>query len=304
MSKENGFVPIRRGLWEHLRDGRMSPFEALAFVYICSQADTRTGVWKGSAGALVTELGFHPRTARDLLERMEHGGYIRRFVSQGMRRCYPILIHKFPVTQGERNGEVLDALSSTKQDGCLDLRYISCEVHGEVHGEVHASQRRSEKKEERQEKKKEADARYGPFLEFAKTSFEAKRGHPPTWDCFGKDGSALAAFLRRAAHVTLEIWQAHVLNFFDSTEAFTLKKGGSLAYFISQFDSFSSGPILEGGSSNGKQESFEERRQRKSAEALGEVRRRASEVLREVEPTPRLESGEQTAIGRLRRGAN
>jgi hypothetical protein len=147
----------------------MSPFEALAFIYICSQADTRSGVWKGSAGALVTELGFHPRTARDLLERMEHGGYIRRFVSQGMRHCYPILIHKFPVTQGEHNGEVLDALSSTKQDGCLELRYIPCEVHGEVdgevHGKVHASQRRNKNGEERQEKKKEAPV--PPSLSFS-----------------------------------------------------------------------------------------------------------------------------------------
>ncbi len=173
MSKENGFVPIRRGLWEHLRDGRMSPFEALAFVYICSQADTRSGIWKGSAGALVTELGFNSRTARDLLERMEHGGYIRRFVSQGMRHCYPILIHKFPITQGEHNGEVLDALSSTKQDGCLELRYISCEVHGEVdgevHGEVHASQRRSKNEEKRMEKKKEAPA--APSLSFSGQHF-------------------------------------------------------------------------------------------------------------------------------------
>lgn len=170
MSKENGFAPIRRGLWEHVRDGRMSPFEALAFIYICSQADTRTGVWKGSAGALVAELGFHPRTARDLLERMEHGGYIQRFVSQGMRHCYPILVHKFPITQGEHNGEVLDALSSTKQDGCLDLRYISCEVHGEVdgevHGKVHASQRRNENREKRQEKKKEG-APASPSLSFS-----------------------------------------------------------------------------------------------------------------------------------------
>lgn len=176
MSKENGFVPIRRGLWEHLRDGRMSPFEALAFIYICSQADTRTGVWKGSAGALVTELGFIPRTARDLLERMEHGGYIRRFVSQGMRRCYPILIHKFPVTQGEHNGEVLDALSSTKQDGCLDLRYISREVHGEVdgevHGEVHASQRRNENREEREEERRISAAA------FLAIGFEKPFGHP------------------------------------------------------------------------------------------------------------------------------
>jgi len=92
-----------------------------------------------------------------------------------------------------------------------------------------------------------ADARYGPFLEFAKGAFEAKHNHPPTWDCFGRDGSALAAFLRRAPHVTLEAWQAHILNFFDSTEAFAMKQGGSLSYFISKFDAAASGPILEGG---------------------------------------------------------
>jgi len=115
-----------------------------------------------------------------------------------------------------------------------------------------------------------ADARFGPFLEFAKASFEAKHHHPPTWDCFGKDGSALAAFLRRAPHVTLDVWQAHVLNFFDSTEAFTVKQGGSLAYFISRFDTFSVGPILEGGS-NGKVTSFSERRSQKAATAINTV---------------------------------
>jgi hypothetical protein len=218
----------------------MSPLEALAFVYVCSQADTRTGVWKGSAGALVTELGFNPRTARDLLERMERGNYIRRFCNPGARHCYPILVHKFPVTQGEHNGEVLDALSSTKQDGLLDLVYVSCEVHGEVH----ASQRRQENRHRRSKAATPlADPRYGPFLEFAKTSFEGKTGHPPTWDCFGKDGAALSAFLRRALHVTLAVWQAHILNYFESTEAFTAKQGGSLTYFVSRFDTFSSGPI-------------------------------------------------------------
>jgi hypothetical protein len=97
-----------------------------------------------------------------------------------------------------------------------------------------------------------ADPRFGPFLEFAKGSFEAKHKRPPTWDCFGKDGSALAAFLRRASHVTLEIWQAHIQNFFDSTEAFTVKQGGSLAYFISRFDTFASDPILEGGTNENR----------------------------------------------------
>jgi len=70
-------------------------------------------------------------------------------------------VHKFPITQGEHNGEVLDALSSTKQDGCLDLHFVSCEVHGEVH----ASQRRSKNEDKRMEKKKEAPA--APSLSFA-----------------------------------------------------------------------------------------------------------------------------------------
>jgi len=115
-----------------------------------------------------------------------------------------------------------------------------------------------------------ADARYGPFLEFAKASFETKHKLPPTWDCFGKDGSLLARFLRRAPHVTLEVWQTHLMNFFNSTEPFTVKQGGSLAYFLSRFDTFSSGPILEGGS-NEKVNSFSERRSQKAAAAISTV---------------------------------
>src|SRR5690348_4667091 len=43
MSKETGFVPIRRGILEHIRDGRLTPLEFTAHYFIASQADTRTG---------------------------------------------------------------------------------------------------------------------------------------------------------------------------------------------------------------------------------------------------------------------
>jgi hypothetical protein len=272
VSKENGFLQLRRGLWEHVRDGRLSVNGALAFVYICSQADTRTGIWKGCSKSLSGELGIPERTARDVLEKMEHGDYIRRFAVPGRHSCYPILVHKYPISQGEHDGEQLNALESKSP---VDLAYFSREQnveHGVEHG---AAQRIQETRNRKLEKKKEAaapapDARFGPFLEFAKNSFEAKLNRPPTWDCFGKDGTALAGFLRRAPHVTLEIWQTHILNFFHSTEAFTVKQGGSLAYFVSRFDTFSSGPILEGGS-NGKVTSFSERRSQKSATAISTV---------------------------------
>jgi hypothetical protein len=286
VSKENGFAPIRRGLWEHVRDGRMSHLEALAFVYICSQSDTRTGTWKGCAKSLAGELGMKERTARDVLEKMEHGDYIRRFAVPGLHSCYPILIHKFPITQGEHNGEQLNALESKSP---IDLAYFSREQDGEQsveHGVEHSAAQRIKENRDRRRKadKPPSDARFGPFLEFAKSAFKAKHSNPPTWDCFGRDGSALAAFLRRAPHITVEVWQAHTLNFFDSTEAFTVKQGGSLAYFISRFDTFGSGPILEKpvGGTNGKSESFAERNIRRAQEELSEVSRRAQQVLQKV----------------------
>ena len=270
MSKENGFAPIRRGLWEHIRDGRMSHLEALAFVYICSQADTRTGIWKGSAKSLAGELGLKERTARDVLEKMEHGDYIRRFAIPGLHSCYPILVHKFPVTQGEHNCEQLNALESKSP---TELAYLPREQSVE-HGVEHsAAQRRREKREERTKSaaKPPADSRYGPFLELAKAAYGTKRGEPPTWDCFGKDGAALAAFLRRAPHVTAAEWQERLSNYFDSTEKFTAKQGGSLSYFVSKFDTFRDGPILEKGNANGNLVSFAEQRSVKTATALNRV---------------------------------
>ena len=155
VSKEYGFLQLRRGVFEHVRDGRMTITEALGFIYICSQADTRTGIWKGCAKSLSGELGIPERTARDILEKMQHGDYIRRFAVPGRHACYPILVHKFPITQGEHNGEHLNALESL---GPADLRYFSREQgveHGVEHG---AAQRIMEKREERKSQKIESTA--------------------------------------------------------------------------------------------------------------------------------------------------
>jgi hypothetical protein len=164
MSKENGFLPLRRGLWEHVRDGRMSITEAVAFIYICSQADTRTGIWKGCAKSISGELGIPERTARDVLEKMQHGDYIRRFAVPGRHACYPILIHKFPITQGEHNGEHLNALDSKNP---IDLAYFSREQDGERGVEHGAAQRIQETRNRR--KKKEAQA--PPSLSFSSEHF-------------------------------------------------------------------------------------------------------------------------------------
>jgi len=254
MTKENGFLPHRRGIWQHVRDGRMTLQDVAVHQYIASQADTRTGMWMGSAGALAGELCISTRVARRFLERLSHGNYIKRFPIPGKHVCYPILVHKFLITNGEHKGELLNALASISP---VNLRYFPGEHMGEHKGEHLSSQKILDTRDRKQKPAATppGDARYGPFLEFAKNSFETKNGHPPTWDYFGKDGASLSAFLRRAPHVTLAVWQTNILNFFDSTEAFTTKQGGSLSYFVSRFDTFSSGPIFGKksiGGNNGK----------------------------------------------------
>jgi hypothetical protein len=105
------------------------------------------------------------RAARDALEKMENGDYIRRFAVPGLHYCYPILVHKFPITQGEHNGEQLNALESKSP---VDLAYFSREQDGEQsveHGVKHsAAQRRKENREKRQEKKEGAPATPSPLV--------------------------------------------------------------------------------------------------------------------------------------------
>jgi hypothetical protein len=238
----------------------MSLCEFGIYALIHIQADYRTGIWRGSAPRILATAprGASLRQVQRALEHFEEMGYLKSFRVQGARGNTPYLIDKFTVRSGALKGYRVNAAKSESwQRPFYELVAEVVTEDDAVPVAEHDALSRSKKKEVREKKNPAAkpappaDPRYGPFLEFAKGSFEAKHKRPPTWDCFGKDGSALVAFLRRAHHVTLDGWQTHVVNFFDSTEAFTLKQGGSLAYFISRFDTFASGPIFEKTSTGG-----------------------------------------------------
>jgi hypothetical protein len=249
VSKENGFLQLRRGLWEHIRDGRMSITEGLAFICICCQADTRTGVWKGCAKSLSGELGIPERTAWDVLEKLEHGDYIRRFAVPGRHSCYPILVHKFEITQGEHDGEQLNALESRSP---VDLAYFArehgVERNGEHSVEHGAAQRRSENREKKIEKKPAAkttppaDPRHTAVFSFCFEAFLAKYGQKPTWGA--KEGKKLRDFLKEHPNLAAEEISRRYRNLLDSTARFHAEKHGSLFHLLNNFDDFLDGPIL------------------------------------------------------------
>ena len=281
MSKGNGRFAVMRDLQDHLIAGRVSALDVGIYTIIHWQADFKSGVWWGSAPKVhaTAPRGLSLRDVQRSIQTLTDVGFLKPFHKHGQRGNYPVLLNKYEPLSGALKGFRLNAASS---DDWKQPKYDSCALSDALSDAQAAPIQYAVSTTQHEAKKKKAatppaDARYGPFLEFGKAAFEGKYGHPPTWDCFGKDGSALAAFLRRAAHVTLETWQTHLANYFDSTEAFTAKQGGSLSYFVSRFDTFSSGPILEGGS-NGKLVSFAEQRSRKNSAAIQNVLGRAEEA--------------------------
>ena len=261
MSKENGFLQLRRGLWEHVRDGSLTHTGAIVYIYMLSQADTRTGVWKGSAQCIATALDIPRSTAKYALKGLD-GRYIKRFTVPGRHVCYPILLHKFLVTQGQHIGLMLDALNTTDARTLefhkpVDDRQVVQQVVQDIVQDV-GPQRRSENRNKRQEKKQNpaakpappADPRFQPLVTFAHKTFEEKHKVKPSW--LGKDFEQLRLLLKANASLDGEELERRWRNYLDSTEPFTSKQGDSLGYFASHCDTFSNGPISQSkGKANG-----------------------------------------------------
>ena len=128
----NGFVPLRRGILAHIRNGSLPHGEALAYMVIIASADPSTGIWYGSAKALAGEFNFPEREARRLLEALERKGYLRRFPKPGAHSNYPVLANKSEITVGARRGTRLCADKSTSLE---NLVYENGEEAGEQKGE-------------------------------------------------------------------------------------------------------------------------------------------------------------------------
>lgn len=256
MTKLTGFLQLRRGVLEHVKDGRLSHMDALTLIYIATQADTRTGVWSGSAGALAGELALSPRNARRILERLTNGKYITRFPVPGRHVCYPILVHKFLVTDGEHKGQHLNALDS---DSPTDLTYIRSEQESEQICQHTAPQKRIENREERKRQNPAAkpappsDPRHKLAVDLCFEAYRAKYGTTPTWG--SREGTTLRRFVKEHPSIRAEEIAGRYRNFLYSTERYHAEKHGSLCHLLSNFDVFADGSIhksTQKGASFGK----------------------------------------------------
>jgi hypothetical protein len=160
-----GYIQKRRGILDHLRDGRLTLLALGAHDVIILLADKSTGLWTGSAKALAANCGagdITDRQARHLLESLEKKGYIRRFPKRRSHANYPILVNRYLVTFGAYTGMTLNASATS------DWRkpvYESRQEQGAERGVEEGVQQGAERapiQEVRREKEKEKKATPAP----------------------------------------------------------------------------------------------------------------------------------------------
>jgi len=118
-----GFIQLRRGLYEHVKDGRLSFFEVSLYVAILSDTNPSTGLCFGSAGLFAALYNVSSRTCRDALEKLEEKGYLRRFPIRGKHGSYPILVNKFKCSSGAMKGKYVNC---SKSSSYVDIIYDIC----------------------------------------------------------------------------------------------------------------------------------------------------------------------------------
>jgi hypothetical protein len=287
MSNFGGYLQLRRAIFEHVRNGRLSHMECLAYVYIASQADTRSGVWCGSSGALAGEICYPERLARCILESLSRKHYIKRFPTPGRHFCYPILVNKYLVTDGEHAGQRLNAIASQSWSQLVFEKIGSfCEQNVKLNVEQNVKQTAPQNRIKNRELRIKtpraakpaapADPRFQSFVDFAYASYSGKHGQKPHWGA--RDFKSLKALLGQGQNLTSAELERRWTHYSGSTEPFTTKQGDSLSYFCAKFDSFIDGPILgsTGGKTDGKAVSGHQERQKRTLEARDRALSRGS----------------------------
>jgi len=181
----NGFFQARRGLEEHLYQGRINLIEYGVHRFLTSQANPNDGIWFGSARALWHCIGARrltERQCRRLLETMEKKHYWRRFVQPRQKGNYPILIDKFLVTMGPNSGMLLNANATEnwRKPVYETLRAGGLEgAHGGPSGGLQESTTEIlDTREGKQKKKTIAQASPSPLFDAFWSSYPRKAGKP------------------------------------------------------------------------------------------------------------------------------
>lgn len=139
-----GHIQLRRGLLTHLKHGEMTLEELSVYVYLHYIADWRTGKCYTSAPHIHYDT-FQTVTIRKIqriLESLEKKRYINRFIVDGKRGDYHILIHKYVPTDGAWTGKYLNAWKSESSAALVFEDRVEDDVDSDVDDDARSDVRR------------------------------------------------------------------------------------------------------------------------------------------------------------------
>lgn len=115
-----GYIQLRRGILEHLADGRITSDEFAAYTVVLLAADRRSGSWKGSGAELAKRIGWQVRKAQRVLAELARKGYLAlKRLGGRVFHGYLVSIPKYfptlasPVTRDPRAGVTHDVRPPT-----------------------------------------------------------------------------------------------------------------------------------------------------------------------------------------------
>jgi hypothetical protein len=126
-----GFVQLRRGIIEHLKDGRITSDEFCAYTSMILLADHKTGIWTGCSKVLAKILHWSRRQAQAVLKSLRDKKYISGECKRGVG-LYRIKINKyFKEAHGDAD-EVRMGMRNFAKEAHGDAQLAKKEAHGDA----------------------------------------------------------------------------------------------------------------------------------------------------------------------------
>ena len=123
-----GFVKIRRGVIDHVRDGNLSVSEFAVFQLLVLLADSSTGAQTINA-AVLRSCYFQDMTrdtAQRTLSSLEAKGFIFRINPASSRRAYRYVVNKYEATTGPNRLRRTDLSQVFLTKDINDVRWVEC----------------------------------------------------------------------------------------------------------------------------------------------------------------------------------
>jgi hypothetical protein len=123
----SGYVQLRRGIIDHLADGRLTMAEFSVFNLLLLLASSDSGMGKINAAYLRAFFGnLSADASKRVLHSLEEKGYIFRNITPRSPLLYPYWVNGYIVTFGSRLGSRLNIGKALISKDVADIQYLPC----------------------------------------------------------------------------------------------------------------------------------------------------------------------------------